>query len=186
VPAEIRGKGSNLLSCVSALEMVRSFEYRERVVADVPGEGGELLRNNSILASGWYPIAWYRDLLATVVRHADVTIVRELGRASTRSTVTAVHRIFMRMISPDTLIKQGGRVFSSYFESAAVTVVSETPKLPRVIWSGCHGFDKNCWRDQLGSTEELVVLSGAKLIRARVLSGGEDGDSEMAVEVAWR
>ncbi len=184
---EIRTKGTNILAMVVALQTARNAELREAVVRDVPGEGGEEIRHKSVIAAGWYPIAWYRDLLQTIVTHAnDPAIIRELGRYSTRANVPTIHRVFMKLISPHTLIKQGGRLFSSYFENASITVENVDKQVERITWKDCFGFDKNCWRDQLGSTEELVVLSGAKVLRTKIISGGENGDAAMVLDLAWR
>jgi hypothetical protein len=184
---EIRTKGSNLLGIITALETMRNAELRDAVVRDVPGDGGEELRHKSIIAAGWYPIAWQRDILKTIVDHTkDAAVIRELGRHSTRATVPMIQRVFMKLISPHTLIKQGGRLFSSYFENASVSVENVDKQVERLTWKDCHGFDKNCWRDQLGSTEELVALSGAKVLRTKIMSGGEDGDHAMVLDLAWR
>lgn len=187
MPQEIRTKGTNILAMVTALETVRDAAFREAVVKEVPGQGGEEIRARSIIAAGWYPIGWYRDLLATIVKHAgDPMIVRDLGKASTRANVSAIHRVFMRMISPHTLIKQGGRLFSSYFENASVSIENVEGQNERITWKDCFGFDKNCWRDQIGSTEELVTMSGAKVLRSKVISGGGDGDAAMTFELLWK
>jgi len=184
---EIRTKGSNILATVAALATLRDEALRDAVVRDVPGDGGEEIRHKSIIAAGWYPIAWYRDLLATVVKHTnDPAIIRELARHSTRATVPTFQRVFMKLISPHTLIKHGGRLFSSYFENATITVENVDKQVERIAWKDCFGFDKNCWRDQLGSTEELVVLSGAKVLRTKIISGGENGDATMVLDLAWR
>ncbi len=184
---DIRTKGSNVIAMVAALETVRDAAFREAVVKQVPGEGGEEIRAKSIIAAGWYPIGWYRDLLGTIVKRAgDPMIVRDLGKASTRANVSAIHRVFMRMISPHTLIKQGGRLFSSYFENASVSIENVEGQNERISWKDCFGFDKNCWRDQIGSTEELVVMSGAKVLRSKVIAGGEDRDATMVLDLAWK
>lgn len=184
---EIRTKGSNILAMVGALATVRSAELRDAVVRDIPGEGGDEIRHKSIIAAGWYPIAYSRALFKTIVDHTqDAAIIRELGRQSTRATVPTIQRVFMKLISPHTLIKQGGRLFSSYFENASVSVENVEKQVERLTWKDCHGFDKNCWRDQLGSTEELVALSGAKVLRTKIISGGEDGDHAMVLDLAWR
>ena len=91
----------------------------------------------------------------------------------------------MRMLSPETLIKQGARVFSTFYE-AKLEVESASKGIARISWSGCHGFDKACWLDQIGATEELVEMSGAKLLKVKTISGGEDRDTAMVVEVTWR
>jgi hypothetical protein len=184
---EIRTKGSNLLATIAALATVRDAQLRDAVVRDVPGDGGEEIRHKSIIAAGWYPIAWQRDLLSTIVDHTkDAAFIRELGRHSTRATVPTIQRVFMKLISPHTLIKQGGRLFSSYFENASVSVTNVDKQTERIAWKDCFGFDKNCWRDQLGSTEELVALSGAKVLRTKIISGGENGDATMELDLTWR
>ena len=183
---EIRTKGSNITAMVAAIESVRGAELREKIIADVPGQGGDEIRAKSVIAAGWYPIGWYRDLLATIVKHADGALVRQLGRASTRANVSTIHKIFMRMISPHTLIKQGGRLFSSYFEGASVTIENVEGQTERIAWSDCHGFDRNCWQDQIGSTEELVTMSGAQVLRTKIVSGGQDRDAKMTIELTWK
>ena len=50
MPAEIRTKGSNILAVVTVLESVHSLELRNTVVAEVPGQGGDDLRSNAIIA----------------------------------------------------------------------------------------------------------------------------------------
>jgi hypothetical protein len=54
------------------------------------------------------------------------------------------------------------------------------------MWKDCFGFDRNCWRDQVGSTEELVVMSGAKVLRSKVVAGGADSDATMSLELLWK
>ena len=186
MPDDIRTKGTNILAMIAAVESLRGAALRDAIVADLPGSGGEEIRTKAVIAAGWYPIGWYRDLLGAIVAHTEAPLVRQLGRASTRANVSTIHRIFMRMISPHTLIKQGGRLFSSYFEGASVTIENVEGQTERIVWKDCHGFDRNCWQDQIGSTEELVTMSGAQVVRSKVLSGGHDRDSQMVLELVWK
>lgn len=187
MPKEIRIKGTAFIGVVRALGTLRGKPVCDAALDELRGEGGEALRTGTVLASGWYPCEWYRDLLGAAERTVSEgpAFVRELGRISTRESVSAIHRIFMRMLSPDTLMKQGARVFATFYE-AELAVQSVAPGEARVVWSGCHGFDKNCWLDQLGATDQLVTMSGAKLPRIRVLTGGNTGDPDMSVECLWR
>jgi hypothetical protein len=186
VAEDIRIKGLAFLGVVRALETLKGLPFRDRVMEELAGEGGEALRTGSVIASGWYPCAWYKDLLGAADRNAESAgFIREVGRTSTRESVSVVHRIFMRMLSPETLIKQGARVFSSFY-TAVLRVEVIGKGNAQVFWSGCHGFDRNCWLDQVGAVDELVALSGARLPRVRQLSGGNSGDHEMIVECQWR
>jgi hypothetical protein len=184
---EIRVKGSAFVGVLRAIEATKGKSFYDAALESLQGEGGEALRTKSVLAAGWYPCAWYRDLLGAAERAAGEgpAFVREIGRISTRESVSSVHRIFMRVMSPDTLIKQGARVFSSFYE-ASLKVVPIARGNVQIVWAECHGFDGNCWLDQLGAMDALVAMSGAKLPRLRLLSGGQADNPGMTVECLWR
>ncbi len=182
---EIRVKGSVIWGVLHALEKGGGWDCRQAVLADLAGEFGENVHTRSLIATGWYPVAWHRELLGKVMRHGGPTALRETIHISTRQSVSTIHRILVRMFSPDSLIKQGARLFSSFFE-AKIVAHQVKDGLSRVEWIGCHGFDKNCWLAQTQSVEELVAMTGAKLKRRSVISGGEDGDSAMILELSWQ
>lgn len=181
---EIKVKGSVLWGVLNSLEKGAGWDCRSAILADLTGDLAEGVHTRSMIATGWYPIAWHRELLGLVVRHGGATALRDTIRLSTRENVSTIHRILVRMFSPDTLLKQGARLFSSFFE-AKIVATEEKPGLSRVEWIGCRGFDKNCWQAQVQTTEELVAMTGAKLRRRTVLSGGTDLDDTMVLELAW-
>lgn len=186
MPEEIRAKGSAFLGVIRSLESLKGLAFQQAVFGDLQGECGEAVRTKTVLASGWYPIAWYRDILQAADRRAaNASFLREVGRASTRDTISTIHRIFMRAISTETLIKQGTRVFSSYYTAETRVEVKESRRA-HVIWSGCYGFDRCCWQDQLGSVEMLMELAGEKESKVALISGGGDRDATMVAEVSWR
>lgn len=181
---EIKLKGSVLWGVLRALETVAGWDAREGIVAGLSGEFGEGVRTRSIIATGWYPIAWHRELLGAIVRHGGLAALRDTVRVSTRDNVSTIHRLLVRVFSRDTLLQQGTRVFSSFFEARAVAT-RVSPVLTRVEWIGCHGFDKNVWLAQAQTVEELVGMAGAKVKRSRVVSGGADGDDGMLLELGF-
>ena len=181
---EIRLKGSVLWGVIAALEPVVEPAARERIITDLRGDFGEGVHTKSIIATGWYPIAWHREILGAIVRHEGQASLRAAVRKSTRDNVSTIHRLLVRVISRDALLKQGDRVFSSFFE-AQTTSTRESAKLSRVEWSGCRGFDANVWRAQAETVQELLEMAGAKIKRTRVVSGGADADDSMILELGF-
>jgi hypothetical protein len=181
---EIKLKGSVLWGVINALEKGAGPDARTAILKDLDGELGEGVQTRSIIATGWYPIAWHRQLLGSVMRHGGPTAMRETVKLSTRENVSTIHRILVRMLSPDTLVKQGTRLFSSFFEAQAITTV-EKPGYSKIEWTGCRGFDKNVWLAQTQSVEELVAMAGAKVKRRTVISGGTDLDDTMLLELVY-
>ncbi len=182
---EIRVKGSVLLHVLQAAQDVDRSGLRDAAVGRLGGEVAECMRSGGPIATAWYPVSWHRDILGAIVRCAGTGGLRDVVRRSTRDSVGRIHRVVVRMLTPDTLISRSSNLFSSFFEGT----VSAAPRgagRTEIDWRGCFGFDRNCWLAQVHTVEEMIAMSGAKVLRKSVLSGGADGDSEMTLDVAWK
>lgn len=184
---EIETKGLTFLSVLSAIEDLRGPDFRERVIDAMPEESRSELRLGAVLASGWYPIRWYRELFAAATEAAsDLGFAREIGRASVRREIRGVHRLLFKVMSVETLQNQGARFFKSYFRPSEVRTERLAPGLGHTLYRQCFGFDRNLWQEQQGCIEELLMQAGVQIPRIRVLDGGNDGDSHMQIETRWR
>jgi hypothetical protein len=184
---EIQAKGLTFVSVLSAIDDLRGREFRDQVIAAMPEESGTALRYGSVIASGWYPIRWYRELFKAALEIADKPdFAREIGRASVRREIKGVHRLLFKVLSVETLQKQGSRFFKAYFQPTDIKNERLGPGLGRTLFLRCTGFDRNLWQEQLGCCEELLAQSGVQLPRVRVLAGGTDRDDYMEMETRWR
>jgi serine/threonine-protein kinase len=180
--SEIRVKGSVMLGVLQAARDVDQG-LREATIRELTGELAECVRSGGPIASAWYPVAWHREILGVIARREGAARLREVVRRSTRDSVGRIHKVVIRMLTPDTLISRSSNLFSSFFEGT-FSAQRQGEGLTRIEWKGCHGFDRNCWQAQIHTVEELVAMSGAKLLRKSVLRGGEDGDPDMMLEVS--
>ena len=181
---EIRVKGSVLLGVNAAAPKVIGESSYAAVRKELTGEFAETMRTGLPLASGWYPIEWHRQLLGRLVQQAGPTAMRDTVRLSTRDNVNTINRILMRAFSPDSLLRSSASLFSGYFE-AKIVATRPQPDVSRVEWFGCRGFDKNVWQAQLHTTEELITMTGARLKRRNLVSGGTDLDDAMVAEFSY-
>jgi hypothetical protein len=182
---EGRVKGLAYHSVQRALSEMRGPEFVARVREAMPGPGGDELRSGAIVANGWYPTAWYRAFYKTIVDlSGDPDFARECGRVSVRYDITIVHRMLFRVLSPETLTRQGAKLFKMYFDPAELDIVPRSKGVFLLRFYGCAGFDRNLWLDQWGGTEELVRYCGGAGAVIRHLSGG--GDREDAMELECR
>jgi hypothetical protein len=185
--AELLAKGTNFFSVLGAIDELRGESFRKAIVARLGPEPRHALEFGSLIASGWYPIGWYRELMdAAVDAQADASFARAIGRLSLRRELNGVHRVLMKTLSVETLQRQGGRFFQAYFKGATVGTESLGPRLARSYYANCVGFNRHLWQEQLGCIEELLAHSRVKAPRVRVVSGGEDADHAMEIEVTWR
>ena len=183
---EIEVKGLAFVNVLAAIEEVRGDVFRKRVIDAMPNDSRSALRLGSVLATGWYPVRWYRELFgAAVAASREPSLPRELGRVSVRRDVKGVHRLLFRIMSVETLQAQGARFFKSYYKPTEVRVERVDRRSARVHYAQCIGFDRNIWQEQLGGVEELLASCGVTSPRVLVLAGGGDQDTDMDLESRW-
>lgn len=141
-----------------------------------------------LLASNWYPIAWYRDTFAAYreAQRAGTELPREIGRRGVRRDMSAVYKqLLLKMVSPQALLGLSGRLFKNYFDTGEMKIKISREHYVIAAWDGCEGWDENLWAELAGSCEVLLELAGAKHVRLRVIKGGRNGDSACEMEAHW-
>jgi hypothetical protein len=185
-PAESRVKGLAFRSAIRALAALRGEDARTRAIEAMNPEVGQPLRYGAIIAPQWYPVALYRELWRGILAATGEgpEIARLIGRESTRSDLNLVHKLIMRMLSPQTIAAAGTRLFSSFYEPGKAEIESRAG-YSRARYTHCPGFDRCMWVECLGASEIVLELAGAKNVRCRIVRGGHDGDHFAEVEAHW-
>jgi hypothetical protein len=180
-------KGSAFLSVRQSLGELRGAGSVEAALAATPGEGGEALRHGGVVASGWYPIAWYRDWLGGIRSGLGEgpAIIRDIGARCAHNDLKGVYRVFARLLSPQTLYSLTPRFFKNFYDTGTVEILESRPGFTHARWSNCTGFDANMWTELVGSAEGFLECAGASHVRSRSLSGGQDGDEHMELSAHW-
>lgn len=186
--SELEAKGQSFHSVLVAFEELRGAEFVGAVKTGIEGEFGEALRYGTLLPSNWYPVAWYRELFATGARLApDIfNIGREAGRLSGAREIRGIYKLIFRALSTETIALQAPRLFKLFYKGGGAVQILESSKTSaRVVYSECHGFDRNVWQDLLGGAEAIFTATGARDLRIRVEEGGGNGDTRMQASVVW-
>jgi hypothetical protein len=163
-------------------------EVRGEALATMVGPGGEALREGSLLAANFYPVAWYRELFKSAERLVPpgTSLGREVGYASGRRDIAGMYKILLRALSTETMIRQSQRLLRVVYEGGAVDVPEVRHGFARVRYRDYFGFDRNVWQDAIGGGEAAFQATGAKDLTITVLEGGRDGDATMLVSVIWQ
>ncbi|HYQ16523.1 MAG TPA: hypothetical protein VEQ58_12220 [Polyangiaceae bacterium] len=141
-----------------------------------------------LLASNWYPIAWYRDTFAAYrqSQHAGTELPREIGRRGVRRDLSSVYKqLFLKMVSPQALLGLSQRLFKNYFDTGQMLIETSRSGFVHARWVGCAGWDENLWAELAGSCEVLLEMAGAKHVRLRVIRGGRTDDDACEMEAHW-
>jgi len=141
-----------------------------------------------ILPASWYPISWYREVFRAfrVASGDGLDLPRQIGYQAVKRDMASVYKmIFVRIVSPQTLLGLSSRLFSTYYDTGSFDVLESRKGFVHVKLSGCVGWDANMWTEIYGSCLSLLELAGAKEIRLYTKSGGGDNDTETELEAYW-
>jgi hypothetical protein len=181
-------KGVSFLSVMSVVEKHRGRALAEGALRTMSTEVGDAFRYGTIIAAGWYPIAWYAEMWRSLksVSGGGDEFVRFVGRASIDQDFNTIYKTLFRMLSPKTLVSIGVRHFSNIYDTGSVVVVEDQPTHVRVKWTGCAGFTRPMWIEVLGACERLAELAGGKQGRGVIEQGGSEGEGSCLARIEWR
>jgi len=178
-------KGQSLRNYLITLRALRGNETADRVLASLSGELRQGLENGAILAGGWYPVAYKRELHEAGARvTGDPSLARTMGYEMTKHDLGGLYRAFVRIATPRFVLSVSSRMFSTYFRPGIMQVMERRAGFVKVEFSRCIGFDANVWKDVIGGCEATLAVAGAQACRVRFVSGGKDGD-DSAIVTAW-
>lgn len=180
-------KGVAFRSVYASLGKLRGKAAQQAMLRAV----GEELRNGfaygAIVPGGWYPIAWYKELMRAIRSSTGESraLVHEIGRQCTRDDMSGIYSMLAKLVSPQSLFSLSQRVFSNYYSVGKVEVRESRKGYCHARWTLCHEFDENMWTEILGSSVQLLEIGGAENVRARILAGGLDSSEGMEAAAHW-
>ncbi|NUP14227.1 MAG: hypothetical protein HOW73_49970, partial [Polyangiaceae bacterium] len=147
---ETRVKGQGFRGIIAAVESQHGKGALERARAAMDPD----VRLDGIVASGWYPMSWYRELhrAAAIAIPGVPDLAFELGKEAMRKDLRGVYRFILSILGPDRSFSHAERVLSTYFEGARFEVVERRPDGLTARFFELRGMDDACWNDLLGGT----------------------------------
>ena len=183
----VRAKGIAFWSFLTSLERLRGTDDRQATLAELPREIAQALRIGEVVATGWYPIDWYRELHAAMnraCRQEGFDLSQRIGRDSALADFRGIYRLLLRVVSSEMLVSQAPRLFRLYFQGGDVAMAETGKGLGVVEFNGWDGFDRAMWSDVTGGIEGVLLARRAIHVRHRVLRGGGE-EGHFKIEYRW-
>jgi hypothetical protein len=167
---ELRIKGQAIRSFMGAVRAHWGEQVAERITASLSEEVQTALRYGGVVASGWYPIAWYRELHAALQEATGEGIAasRRVGAEGTRRDLGTVHRFVVRLFSPRTLLGQCQRIFRMYYDGGIIEDELRGGNQGIIRFSECHGFDEAVFADVIGGMFAILEECGGNAVQCSV------------------
>ena len=179
-------KGLSLRNYPLVLADMRGAEVAAKMMAELPEQLRFDLDTGVIVPSGWYPVAWKRELHQAGRKvTGEPRLARLMGNEMTKRDLNGVYRAVIRVASPAMVIAASARIFSRYLRPGRMSIIEEGEGFARVLFENCHDFDENMWNDVFGGCEAALELTRSKVIRVRVEEDGLDGDTTTIITGSW-
>jgi hypothetical protein len=180
-------KGLQFRSFTRALRSLRGDAALAATIELVSTDLGDGLRYNTIVTGGWYPLDWYRELHAAAQQatHEGIDLTRAIAKAGVQHDFRGVYRLVTLALSPQAIFRWAPKIVGMYYDTGRCTIDVAEEGYVRGRFQGFVGFDRNLWEDMIGGCTGVMELAGGRDMAPRVLSGGRDGDTDMALEVKW-
>jgi len=181
----VRIKGQSFVGFHRTVRKLKGADAMDRITPDLPADLARAYKGGEILPMGWYPMEWYAGLHAAARKTHGAVISRAVGKEAAKEDVNTLYRFILRFFSPETLLKQSGRVFALFCEGGTCQVEASRKGFARIRYANCAGSNRGVWDNVLGGTEAIVEVCGGRAVNAKVVERGNDGDGEMTAEVTW-
>lgn len=161
----------------------------ERWLAALP-EGSRILFTGSVLASGWYPardgvIEPLRTMCDTFYR-GDLAAARRQGRFSADQDLRGVYRAFVKVASPQFLIRNVAAIWGSYYTDTQAAAV---PTGERSVRLEVRGVDPDNPYNQhaiAGWVERALEICGCREVAIAMDNQPAGGRGNYRFDITWK
>lgn len=181
-------KGSAIVGTITQIKkLYGESEYQN--LLGLLNENDKKIFNATILASLWYPINSFVNLL-----EADVSYFhngnREQLQKGTEDIVSkqlsGIYKLFVKLGSPEYIVKKIGLINNSYFRGIDLEIVSSDTGN---YIGKYYGFDKNHHIFEYiitGFYKRALEISGAKNIKIKFTTPISAGKDFAEIQVNWQ
>jgi uncharacterized protein (TIGR02265 family) len=164
----------------SALEAIRGLLDRE----------SEKRLSGVVLPMAWLPLACYDHVLRAAERavggSGEGTVAVAIGRATAESDLSRTHRHFIQSATPSAAADRIPQVFRSYHSRGEARVSHLTGGGVRLeLDAGAPESLAYAWA-MGGFFQRMLELTGARDVRAAVMSYRARGDDKTVLALRWR
>lgn len=183
---EVHVKGSMILGRMAYVQTHYASRWQDYLAALRPHTRDAVVEG--ILKSSWYPFDLFLDASGTAERlfgTGDYSLVRKMAAHSARVNMPTVYKVFLRLGSPQFMMKQVAQIWRSQYDSGIATStpgkgsgavdVREFGQPDPLHCHGITGFMEECLR--------IVGMKSATVVHARCRC---EGEALCRWEAVWR
>jgi hypothetical protein len=152
-------------------------------------EGARKVYGSAILSGSWYPI---KEVMVEPTRkmcelfyRGDLRGAREGGRFSAEMGLKGVYRIFVKLGSPEFLIRRASAIFTSYYQPSEMKVVSQEDRKAVVHITKFSEPSALIENRIAGWMEKALEISGCKNVKILITQSLVKGSPYTEIIATW-
>lgn len=178
-------KGASVLDSVRAIRRRSGDEAFDKLVDGLDDEAKAMFRGD-IVASSWYPLDPFVRFLEADIRETaggNEVVLVERTEQLIEKQLRGIYRIFVRLGSPEFVLKRISVVHMTYYNGVLVETTSLTPGRAVLRYTGFERRHRLVGYAIIGFFKKALEISGAKDVKASwtIPIGDPKGYAELAV-----
>jgi hypothetical protein len=154
---------------------------------EAAGAEARTLVAEPVNVSGWYPLDAYASLLEAEVRAegGDASGLRARAEKVIEKQLSGVYRIFVRLGSPESLVKRISVAHETYFRGVQIAVLACETGRAVVRYTGFTKRHQAMEHVIVSFYRKGLELAGAREVNARVATSLTGGGGVSEIEMSW-
>lgn len=181
-------KGSAVLDSITGIKKRDGERGYEEIVAQLDDETRKIFVT-TISASSWYPLDAFLRFLTVELRKSaggneEVLVTR--SEKVVERQLRGVYKIFVKMGSPEFLMKRIAAVHATYFNGVGIEFKSLGAGAAVIRYTGFAPEHRLIGFTLIGFFRKALELSGAKEREVRFIKRIEEGEGYAELAVNWK
>ena len=157
-------KGSAIISSINFIKDKFGDEGLDKIKESLTDKEREIL-SEIILQPIWYPLDLYVNLthkIDSILGTGDLSIAKDIGKYEAEHDLKTIYRIFYVLGSPEFIIKQAAKIFSTYFQDGDLRIAESDKNNAIAELYNFPSLDQAVLHRISGFMEKTLELSGGK------------------------
>src|SRR6266436_8864953 len=184
----VRIKGSAIKETINQIKSRAGEEALQKILGLLDEETRTICQNE-VFSSSWYPLDVFTRLLEVEIRvlaDGKEEMVTRGSEAVIERQLRGIYKAFVKLGSPEFVIKRIAAVHATYFQGVPIDVKLEGNNRALVKYAGFEKQHRIMGFAIVGFFKKALEISGAKDVVIRFSTPIEEGKGYSELSIAWR
>lgn len=183
-----KSKGYTIKGALNFVESRFEKDGLERLVENLSDDlKKEVLK--TIIPSEWYPFKFQVEVYEKIDKLfglGNFEFCKEIGKYTAEYEISTIHKLFLKVGSPDTIFKFGSLLWGRYYNKGKLEVKSLSKFYAEAYVKEWHPISKAFCIDLIGWMEKTLQLAGANSVYLKHSECFLDGFEHCKFEGVWK